>query len=500
MMHRWFREITVPLIAEEIEALLANNPDEKRDKDGKWAHSELTRQGYKKTHTGVHYKTGKPVHEYSRNKGGIIDRAYVHEGQVKKPWKTRGMGPQHRVGKFAEAAEEIAALFMGAGPHDAEPRDKSGKWVVHRPSHSVPQYRTSYHATKAEALKKAGQHAEDGWKDTEIHEPSGRKHKWRDGFGFVPVVPGHPLLKAAEEIARLMAPHDVSGENRQHGKFAPGAKQPTGSPLDPATGVKPPPAEHEVYAANAKLHRDHAKIHEGLAQDHLKMAKIALSPEDRQNHINQARQAKQQAAHHTEQAGLHAQKASASMQKAMQSPAPAGAGAGVATPQPSAGGKPYEGDAHIPTIAQPSQKGINQNLGMSVSQWSAQQNEKPGQSPASGSSTPVPRPGDQRHDHLTQLGYNKTGTSDPVGGGLATHYTHPNGAMATTHSGEQGIRHVRGPGGIMHPSGGASPSKPGIGSKIGGAIKSVGKKVGDALSKPIKKPSGPGFRSEGGAL
>jgi len=118
-------------------------------------------------------------------------------------------------------------------------------------------------------------------------------------------------------------PHDVSQENRQHGKFAPGAKtaEPTGSPLDPATGVKPPPAPHEIHKQNMDNHNKAAKACQSMVKQHLDLAKVALSPEDRQNHINQARQMKELAAKHVTEAGTHAQKMSEAMKQAIQQPA-----------------------------------------------------------------------------------------------------------------------------------------------------------------------------------
>lgn len=165
----------------------------------------------------------------------------------------------------------------------------------------------------------------------------------------------HPWHGGKPKKAKLDGgnPHDVSQENRQQGKFAPGAKtaEPTGSPLDPATGVKPPPQPHEIHKQNMDYHQKAAKALQSMVKQHLDLGKLALSPEDRQNHIAQARQMKELAAKHVTEAGSHAQKMSEAMKQMVQQPAAPAGDLGITGKLP-AGASPIIPKVPTPTGAQ----------------------------------------------------------------------------------------------------------------------------------------------------
>jgi hypothetical protein len=260
-MDRWFREVTVPLCAEEIAAFL----------NGVVA--------------GASFQPGI-------GKGGTAE-------------------PQAKM----DAPGIPSSAYGGSDPYQQQVR-------LCAPDCSKPH---PWHGGKAKM---------DGGK---MCGPGCKKHPYH--MDAVKLLTGQGskgrLRAAAEEIATLAAgPHDVSGEARDKGQFAktPGAgaagakPSPTGSPLDPATGVKPPPEPHEIHKQNMDYHSKAAKAMQSMVKQHLDLAKVALSPEDRQNHINQARQMKQLASNHVTEAGKHAQKMSDALkQKAMQPQAPAAA-------------------------------------------------------------------------------------------------------------------------------------------------------------------------------
>lgn len=171
-----------------------------------------------------------------------------------------------------------------------------------------------------EHLKKRG-YSDDGWLDndtTSYRHNSGASASHNQKTGRIRYHPhkksdSSPFKSAADEIATLMAGHDVSHEGREHGKFAPGgankashATTPTGSPLDPATGQAEPPKQSAIHKERYDAHTDAAKTYHDLVKQHLNLAKIALDPQDRQKHIDQARQHKQAADQHIQQAEQHA--------------------------------------------------------------------------------------------------------------------------------------------------------------------------------------------------
>jgi len=417
-MDRWMREISVPLVAEEIAALLGDTSGEARDADGRWSKSGApgSHHGSKKnmirqnaeSHAAYASKVlkrpdvGSMPAEVVRaaqkiadhKRGGIdaltpheahswhghVEGRINHEGAVtdmsetvsvaptpawqSRPYKDRNkpvsQAPYTRksnenwahhadealLGPLYDAAHKIEAMLAGKN----QSRGEDGKWTKKPDAKRCGKGKGDWvDRDLAHESKKSTEREHEAAKSHTYACPSCKKpksmvHKYSTHSGgtygysvhhysckscksydAINSVPKKGIKHAAEEIAALFAgqPHDVSGEARDHGQFAktPGAgaaNEPTGSPLDPATGAKPPPAEHEVHKSNMDLHSKAAKTYNALVKQHLDLAKIALSPEDRARHIEAARSHKQTAAHHTEQAGAHAEKMTAALQKAMQ--------------------------------------------------------------------------------------------------------------------------------------------------------------------------------------
>lgn len=296
-MHRWWREVTVPLAAEEVSALL---------------------------------------------NGVIAGESFKH-----------GIGP----GGTSDPQAKMDVGVPGSTPYGASDPYQQVKMDDAQSDKIRKLVKEGYPQKQAVAI--SYDYKRKGKLDAGGFRPFCKKTCTDDHEHNFPPKMKKVVKHAADEIAALFAgnPHDVSGENREHGQFAPGAKnpnhptepglgspggptsirgamdqtdrrvaaakkpQPTGSPLDPATGVKPPPEPHDIHKQNMDYHNQAAKAMQSMVKQHLDLAKVALSPEDRQQHINQARQMKQLASTHVTEAGKHAQKLSEALkQKAAQDP------------------------------------------------------------------------------------------------------------------------------------------------------------------------------------
>lgn len=361
-MERWFKEVTVPLSALDIAALCGT-------------------QQFNVVSAGASFNPG-----LKGKKGGLPDPQVVVDGT-------------------AGTEDEIQSM------DDAESRDKKGQFAP-------PGMNQEHHdALKKKGYKYVGYHKGLGHRYSHANGGSASHNEGRTHIGHPSVGQGYTthtdvktlrkalnqkgsFSSAADEIeALLMAGHDVSGENRQGGKFAPGAKGPeaTNSPLDPATGVKPPPAPHEIHKQNMDYHNKASKALEEMANRHLKLGKIALSPEDRQNHVNQARDMKQLASQHLTKAGEHAQKMSQAMQQLTQSSGagnpglnigqPGGQtsirGAMAQTPSAPKPADPLNQTQQMPAV-KPHQETGNTGYTIPTGQQTAKQNQlnKPGAPPA----------------------------------------------------------------------------------------------------------------------